>query len=70
MKLSIWLAKDEDGSVCIFFKKPTKKVGNTFYEKTVVFARDVGFADTDFEWLTYENSPKKVFVEAKLDIKE
>ena len=62
MKTTVWIARDKNGELCMFLKKPHMLTNGTFYEKSMIVA------DTEllrqFEWVAFETSP----VEANLAI--
>lgn len=64
-KKTIWIARDKDGELGLFFNKPKEGIGGTFYDRTVLPIESVGLDESDFDDVTYENSPMEVTVKLR-----
>ena len=64
-KKTLWIARDRNGELGLFFNKPKEGIGGTFYDRTVLPIDSVGLDENDFADITYENSPVEVVVKLK-----
>ena len=64
-KKTIWIARDRNGDINLFFNKPREGIGGTFYDRTVLSVESVGLDEEDFSDVTYEESPVEVTVKLK-----
>ena len=61
--MSIWIARDEDGSIGLYHEKPIKK-SHRFEEAEDGYMKGwIGYLDDDeYPEVTWENSPKELTV--------
>ena len=58
--MKIWIARDKDGTLCIFREKPTLDVRYWFDHSLGNNGCIAELLKTDFPEVTFENSPREV----------
>ena len=58
--MKLWIARDKDGTLCLFREKPTLDVYYWFDNSLGMTGCIAELLKTDFPEVTFENSPQKV----------
>lgn len=58
--MKIWIARDKDGTLCIFREKPTLDVCYWFDHSLGNNGCIAELLKTDFQEVTFENSPQEI----------
>lgn len=58
--MKLWIARDKDGTLCLFREKPTLDVYYWFDNSLGMAGCITELLKTDFPEVTFENSPREV----------